>query len=118
QWFLRGVFDADGDTRAVEAGFKSQARVKIRMKSQQFIVELKNLLESSFNVSVNGPYNDQSIESSYIQVERQADIIKLSNMQLFFHPIKRWRLDKVKEQLLNKNTLKAFVAESNCGEAV
>ncbi|MFH1391250.1 MAG: hypothetical protein ABIH20_02985 [Candidatus Diapherotrites archaeon] len=112
QWFLRGLFDADGDTRAVEAGFKSQSRVKIRMKQLHFISELKPFIESVFKVSVNGPYFDSEGDSAYIQVERQADIIKLSGLNLFIHPIKKWRLKKTREFLLKRKNLKVIAAET------
>ena len=95
KWFVRGVFDADGDTRAVERGFKSQPRVKLRMKSKIFIYEMKDMLSENFGVSVNGPYPDKLTNSVYIQVERHADIISLAAQKLFFHPIKRWRLEKL-----------------------
>ena len=112
KWFVRGIFDAEGDTRAVEGGFKSQARVKIRMKPKQFIIDLKRLVEEYFGVSVNGPYADLNTGSFYIQIERHADIIKLSEAGLFLHPIKKWRLGKTREYLLGKKAnLKAFVAE-------
>lgn len=102
KWFVRGVFDADGDTRAVEHGFNSQSRVKLRMKSKLFIYEMKELLSENFNVSVNGPYFDKVTNSAYIQVERHADIISLGNQKLFIHPIKRWRLEKARLKLLDK----------------
>jgi len=105
QWYLRGLFDADGDTRAVEVGFNSQSRIKLRMKPYKFISEVKNLLQESYKVSVNGPYKDgHKWQSSYIQIERQRDIIKLAELNFFLHPIKRWRLERTEEQLLrNKN---------------
>lgn len=100
RWFIRGVFDADGDTRAVEKGFTSQSRVKLRMKSTEFIKEMKLLLEGAFGVSVNGPYLDK-IGSSYIQVERFDDLKKLNRCRLFLHPIKRWRLGKSCSNLIS-----------------
>src|SRR3989344_4021413 len=103
--FLRGLFDADGDTRAVEAGFNSQSRVKLRMKQKQLMFEVKDMLKEVFGVSVNGPYYD-SIGSSYIQIERQSCIVNLAENNLFFHPIKKWRLDKTANFLKNKNPLK------------
>jgi hypothetical protein len=101
RWFIRGVFDADGDTRAVEKGFTSQSRVKLRMKSNEFIKEMKSLLEEAFWVSVNGPYFDKKIGSSYIQVERFGDLKKLNHCRLFLHPVKRWRLDKSCSNLIS-----------------
>ncbi len=101
KWFICGVFDADGDTRAVEAGFKPQSRVKLRMKSKKFIYGMKKLLEKNFKVSVNGPYVDVKTGASYIQIEKQKDIISLAKNDLFYHPIKRWRLNKTKNFLLS-----------------
>ena len=98
KWFLRGLFDADGDTRAAEKVKISQPRIKLRMKSKAFILKIKELLESSFNVSVNGPYEDKKWGSVYIQVERKNDIIKLNESFLFLHPIKKWRLNKICER--------------------
>lgn len=112
QWFLRGLFDADGDTRAVEAGFKSQSRIKIRMKQRVFISELKPFIESSFDVSINGPYIDSGRNSTYIQIERQKDIVQLHELNLFIHPIKNWRLKKTAEFLLKRKNLKVIAAET------
>ena len=103
RWFVRGVFDADGDTRAVEHGFTSQSRVKLRMKPLGFIKGIKRLLEEVFYVSVNGPYFDKGKHSSYIQVERFEDIKLLNSRQLFLHPIKRWRLNKSCSNLLSSH---------------
>lgn len=103
KWFARGVFDADGDTRAVEKGFTSQSRVKLRMKSPVFIREMKRLLEEVFKVSVNGPYYDKGGNSSYIQVERFGDIKKLNKQILFLHPLKRWRLEKSCQNLISSH---------------
>ncbi|MBI2598536.1 MAG: hypothetical protein HYW50_05065 [Candidatus Diapherotrites archaeon] len=113
QWFLRGLFDADGDTRAVEAGFKSQARIKIRMKKSSLMGNLKKLVQRTFLVSVNGPYLDAGNFSSYLQIERQEDIVKLAKQNFFLHPIKRWRLEKTAQKLVSMhNYLKAIAAES------
>jgi hypothetical protein len=101
KWFIRGVLDADGDTRAVEAGFNSQARIKLRMKSKTFIQEMKELIQNTFNVSVNGPYLDKGNNSAYIQVERKKDIMALGHQTIFIHPIKRWRLEQTCKHLLN-----------------
>jgi intein/homing endonuclease len=100
RWFLRGLFDADGDTRAVERGFVSQSRVKLRMRSPKLIVQVKQMLKECFCVSVNGPYLDSG--SSCVQVERQADIVSLSTQNLFFHSVKRWRLGKTAFYLSQK----------------
>jgi len=103
KWFVRGIFDADGDTRAVEKGFTSQSRVKLRMKPHKFITGMKSLLESTFNVSVNGPYYDKGNNSSYIQVERFKDLKLLNKQMLFLHPIKRWRLNKSCSNLISSH---------------
>ncbi|MFH1663255.1 MAG: hypothetical protein ABH986_00295 [archaeon] len=95
KWFARGVFDADGETRAVEKGLNSQPRIKLRMKSHKFIQSMKLLLKEVFGVSVNGPYFDSNKQSSYIQIERHGDIKKLNNETLFIHPVKQWRLNKM-----------------------
>ncbi|MFH0954629.1 MAG: LAGLIDADG family homing endonuclease [Candidatus Micrarchaeota archaeon] len=102
-WFLRGLFDADGDTRAVEAGFRSAPRVKLRMKCISFVQEVKMLFEQVFNMHVNGPYFDKNNASAYIQIERFSDICELSKNVLFLHPIKRWRLTKTADFLLLKS---------------
>lgn len=99
-WFLRGLFDAEGGTRAVEAGFNSQPRIKIKMKSKEFISALKPFFENVFKVSANGPYFEES--SAYFQIERHSDIISLFNQKIFLHPIKRWRLDKTAAFLVQK----------------
>jgi hypothetical protein len=101
KWFIRGVLDADGDTRAVEAGFNSQARIKLRMKSKTFIQEMKELIQNVFEVSVNGPYIDKGNNSAYIQVEKKKDIMALGHQNIFIHPIKRWRLEQTCKHLLN-----------------
>jgi len=103
KWFARGVFDADGDTRAVEKGFTSQSRVKLRMKSPAFIRGMKGLLEEVFGVSVNGPYQDKEGNSSYIQVERFGDLRKLNKQLFFIHPVKRWRLEKSAQNLISSH---------------
>lgn len=109
QWFLRGLFDADGDTRAVEGGFKSQARIKLRMKPIGFLSEVKTMLEEAFSVSVNGPYLDTNGNSGCIQIERQSDIALLHKEMIFTHPIKRWRLAKTHNHLLSHSKcLKVF----------
>src|SRR3989338_1188523 len=99
RWFLRGLFDAEGDTRAVEGGFKSAPRVKIRMKCIPFIREVKSLFESAFGLKINGPYLDPNNVSAYIQVERFSDIVFLAENHLFLHPVKQWRLAKTAEKL-------------------
>ena len=103
KWFVRGVFDVDGDTRAVEKGFTCQSREKLRMKPHKFINGMKSLLESTFNVSVNGPYYVKGNNSSYIQVERFKDLKLLNKQMLFLHPIKRWRLNKSCSNLISSH---------------
>ena|SRR3989344_6119643 len=113
QWFLRGLFDADGDTRATEAGFKSQARIKLRMKQVNFLLQVKGLLNESFSVSINGPYIDKGKDSGCIQVEKQVDILRLFNSNIFTHPVKVWRLGRTANHLLSQNkTLKSFASET------
>ncbi|PIN99107.1 MAG: hypothetical protein COT90_01110 [Candidatus Diapherotrites archaeon CG10_big_fil_rev_8_21_14_0_10_31_34] len=107
KWFIRGVFDADGDTRAVERGLNSQPRIKLRMKSHNFIKSMKEILQEVFNISVNGPYFDLGKQSSYIQIERHKDIEKLNNEILFIHPVKQWRLNKM-VSLMTTNKFKTL----------
>jgi hypothetical protein len=99
QWFLRGLFDAEGDTRATEKGLISSPRVKIRMKCIPFISQVKDLFETSFQIPMNGPYLDTANASAYVQVDRFSHIIRLSENTLFLHPIKRWRLEKLADFL-------------------
>lgn len=99
QWFLRGLFDAEGDTRAIEKGFTSAPRIKLRMKCIPFVKQVKQLFESSFGIKMNGPYLDKNGASAYVQVERFLDIMALSQQSLFLHPIKRWRLEQTAKML-------------------
>ncbi len=103
KWFIRGVFDSDGDTRAVEKGFTAQSRVKLRMKTHSFITGIKALLEDTYNVSVNGPYYDKGGQSSYIQVERFNDLKSINKQKIFMHPVKRWRLQKSCSNLISSH---------------
>ncbi len=114
KWFVRGLFDADGDARAVEAGFRSQSRVKLRMTAHLVIAKVKELLEKDFGASVNGPYFDKGNKSSYIPVERFSDMASLDRQILFYHPIKRWRLEKMAKNPMSyykAQHLKQFAAK-------
>jgi len=97
RWFVRGLFDADGDTRATEKGAISQPRIKLRMCSNDFIHDIKTFLELLFDISVNGPYSDKNTNSSYLQIERKQDIFKADQQKIFTHPVKEWRLRKMCE---------------------
>lgn len=100
QWFLRGVMDADGDVRAVEhPGAKSinSPRVKIRMSDKQFIKELQQELLTSFCLKLTGPYTDGK-NNWHIQGGKKLTIDS-HRKQLFYHPIKMWRLAKIVEKM-------------------
>jgi len=96
KWFIRGVFDADGDTRATEfiKDKLSTSRIKLRMRSRVFIKQIKKLLTNIFKISVNGPYHNKRDKCWYIQVERKDCIKSLQKENIFIHPIKRWRLER------------------------
>lgn len=94
KWFLRGVFDADGDTRAIESGKLLAPRIKLRSRSKYFVIEIKSLLENTFKSKINGPYFNEKDKCYYIQIENKKDIIHLHKEKIFIHPIKKWRLEK------------------------
>ncbi|MBU2634376.1 MAG: hypothetical protein KJ674_03960 [Nanoarchaeota archaeon] len=51
-WFFKGVFDADGDVRAMENHTKKHKspRIKLKMVNKNFIYVVKDLLNSDFNL--------------------------------------------------------------------
>lgn len=98
KWFLRGFLDADGDTRAVESfAIKkklSSPRIKVRIVDNRFIYELKFYLNKLFDLRMTGPYLDRY--GVYIQCAL-GGVKKARDVALFYHPIKRWRLNKFVE---------------------
>ena len=97
-WFIRGVFDADGETRAVEF-YKIKnlikPRIRLHMNDHKFVSEIKVLLLKDFDLVFNGPYVDKNNKASCIQIERISQIRKANELNLFFHPIKKWRLNNL-----------------------
>ncbi|MAG52669.1 MAG: hypothetical protein CMH62_01765 [Nanoarchaeota archaeon] len=95
KWFVRGFFDADGDTRASELYVNrkpSSPRIKVRIKERKFIEQLKIILDKDFGLGFTGPYTDDG-NQWYIQTGKK-DLLKAYNEKLFIHPIKSWRLKK------------------------
>ena len=95
KWFVRGFFDADGDTRASELYIKrkpSSPRIKVRIKERKFIEQLKVILDEDFGLKFTGPYTDDG-NQWYIQTGKK-NLLKAYNEKLFIHPIKSWRLKR------------------------
>jgi len=94
KWFIRGVFDADGQTRATEyyREGKIKPRIRLHIKDYKFIVQIKDYILRDFEIKFNGPYLDKNEKASCIQIEKMEDIRKAQSQKLFIHPIKKWRL--------------------------
>ncbi len=105
KWFVRGIFDGDGDSRATEFydGRKLPTnRIKLRMKNYRFLVGIKRLLLRDFGSEFKGPYQDKD-KIPYIQVHKIDELIKLSKQNLFIHPVKNWRLNKFIEKRMGQS---------------
>ncbi len=96
-WFLKGFIDADGDTRAMEMErTKSPSpRIKIRLCAKDMIKDLQKMLNEEFFLNFTGPYSDNP-RNHYIQTAKEGSR-KAQKLELFNHPVKKWRLNKMAE---------------------
>ncbi len=94
-WFIKGFMDADGDTRAMEKTRENSPspRIKIRLCSKEMIEDLQEILNKKLNLNFTGPYSDNP-RNYYIQTAKKGST-KAQKIELFNHPIKKWRLDKM-----------------------
>lgn len=97
-WFIKGLLDADGDTRAMEKPSNlnrkhKSPRIKLRMADKTFIFEIKKLLDEEFDLGFTEPYSDNE-DNWYIQGALGSSK-KANELNLFIHPIKKLRLSKL-----------------------
>lgn len=94
-WFIRGIMDADGDTRAMEMERSRlpSPRVKIRLCTKDMIEDLQKVLNNELNLNFTGPYSDNN-KNYYIQTGKNGTIL-CQKLEIFNHPIKKWRLNRL-----------------------
>ena len=97
KWFTRGVFDADGETRAFEY-YKNKSlikpRIRLHMKDYLFVKQIKELMFQSFGLNFNGPYIDKNNKATCIEITKINEIQRAYQQNIFLHPVKNWRLRK------------------------
>ncbi|MFA4886726.1 MAG: hypothetical protein WC595_00795 [Candidatus Nanoarchaeia archaeon] len=100
QWFLRGLMDSDGDVRATEAWTgksTSSPRIKLKLADRVFLLEAQSLFRTAFEINFTGPYTDD-YGGWYIQIGK-GGVLKAHSCSLFYHPVKAWRLNRLKKIL-------------------
>lgn len=109
KWFIRGVFDADGETRAFEY-YKNKSlikpRIRLHMKDYLFVKQIKELTFQSFGLNFNGPYIDKNNKATCIEITKIIEIQKAYQQIIFLHPVKKWRLEKLVGKVAQKTVEK------------
>ena len=107
QYFLRGVFDAEGD---VDANY-TRSRVRISQASRKFLIKLISLFNKS-GISVNGPYGpfykypteEWNVFSKwyYLEIRKKSEILRFIEKVGSSHLNKAPRLESLSRDILNK----------------
>lgn len=99
RFFLRGVFDAEGD---VDQNYL-RSKIRISQASVEFLEFLIGVLRE-IGIGVNGPYSQKTSNCHHIEIRKKSEILKFIEMIGSSHFKKRKRFDILEKEIRSKYT--------------